>query len=112
VRWGTTVSAVSESGDQVEVSFPDADAESYDFVVGADGVHSGVRTSVFGRGVRRTALLSAASWRFMTTNPGVECWSSWTGPAETFLLIPVDGERCTATHHLQKAGRWIPTGNG
>ena len=35
VRWGTTVSAVSERGDQVEVSFPDTEAESYDFVVGA-----------------------------------------------------------------------------
>jgi 2-polyprenyl-6-methoxyphenol hydroxylase-like FAD-dependent oxidoreductase len=93
VRWATTVSAVSERGQQVEVSFPDTDAESYDFVVGADGVHSGVRTSVFGRGGRRTALLSAAAWRFMTTNPDVECWSSWTGSAETFLLIPVDGER-------------------
>ena len=29
----------------------------------------------------------------MTTNPGVDCWSSWTGAAETFLLIPVDRER-------------------
>jgi 2-polyprenyl-6-methoxyphenol hydroxylase-like FAD-dependent oxidoreductase len=38
-------------------------------------------------------VLSAAGWRFMTTNPGVDCWSSWTGPAETFFLIPVDGER-------------------
>jgi 2-polyprenyl-6-methoxyphenol hydroxylase-like FAD-dependent oxidoreductase len=93
VRWGTTVSAVSERGQQVEVSFPGTDAESYDFVVGADGVHSAIRTSVVGTGGRRTALLSAAGWRFMTTNPGVECWSSWTGPAETFLLIPVDGER-------------------
>jgi 2-polyprenyl-6-methoxyphenol hydroxylase-like FAD-dependent oxidoreductase len=93
VRWGTTVSAVSERGQQVEVGFPDTDAESYDFVVGADGVHSGVRTSVLGRGGRRTALLSAAGWRFMTTNPGVECWSSWTGPTETFFLIPVDRER-------------------
>jgi 2-polyprenyl-6-methoxyphenol hydroxylase-like FAD-dependent oxidoreductase len=93
VRWGTTVSAVLEREDQVEVSFPDTDAENYDFVVGADGVHSGVRTSVFGRVGRRTAQLSAASWRFMTTNPGVECWSSWTGPAETFLLIPLGGER-------------------
>jgi 2-polyprenyl-6-methoxyphenol hydroxylase-like FAD-dependent oxidoreductase len=93
VRWGKAVSAVVERGDQVEVSFPDTDAESYDYVVGADGVHSGVRTSVFGTAGRRPALLSAAGWRFMTTNPGVECWSSWTGPAETFLLIPVDGER-------------------
>jgi 2-polyprenyl-6-methoxyphenol hydroxylase-like FAD-dependent oxidoreductase len=93
VRWGTTVSAVSERGQQVEVSFPGTDAESYDFVVGADGVHSGIRTSVVGTGGRRAALLSATGWRFMTTNPGVECWSSWTGPAETFLLIPVDAER-------------------
>jgi 2-polyprenyl-6-methoxyphenol hydroxylase-like FAD-dependent oxidoreductase len=93
VRWGTTVSAVSERGQQVEVNFHDTDAERYDFVVGADGVHSGVRTFVFGATGLRPALLSAAGWRFMTTNPGVECWSSWTGPAETFLLIPVDGER-------------------
>ena len=89
VRWGTAVSAVADRGDQVEVSFHDTEAECYDFVVCADGVHSGVRTSVFGPAGRRAALLSAAGWRFTTTN----CWSSWTGPAETFFLIPVDGER-------------------
>jgi len=93
VRWGKAPSDVVERGDQVEVSFPGTDAESYDFVVGADGVHSGVRTSVFGAAGPRPALLSAAGWRFMTTNPGVDCWSSWTGAAETFLLIPVDRER-------------------
>jgi 2-polyprenyl-6-methoxyphenol hydroxylase-like FAD-dependent oxidoreductase len=57
----------------------DTEAECYDFVVCADGVHSGLRTSVFGPAGRRAALLSAAGWRFMTTNP------AWTvgarGPA-------------------------------
>lgn len=93
VRWGKGVSAVVERGKQVEVSFHDTEVERYDFVVGADGVHSGVRTSVLGAAGRRAALLSAAGWRFMTTNPGVDCWSSWTGAAETFFLIPVDEER-------------------
>jgi 2-polyprenyl-6-methoxyphenol hydroxylase-like FAD-dependent oxidoreductase len=32
VRWGTTVSAISQHGPEVEVSFRDADPESYDFV--------------------------------------------------------------------------------
>ncbi|MEU4619725.1 FAD-dependent monooxygenase [Actinoplanes sp. NPDC023801] len=38
----------------------------------------------------RLALLSAASWRFMAPNPGVDCWTLWTGPGGAFLLIPVD----------------------
>jgi 2-polyprenyl-6-methoxyphenol hydroxylase-like FAD-dependent oxidoreductase len=108
VHWGTTVSAVSELGQQVEVSFHDGNAESYDFVVAADGVHSAVRTSVFGHAGQRSALLSAAGWRFMTTNPGVDCWSSWTGPAETFFLIPVDGERVYGYASPTK-GRWVDT---
>jgi 2-polyprenyl-6-methoxyphenol hydroxylase-like FAD-dependent oxidoreductase len=90
VRWATPVTAVSEPGPEIEVSFGNAAAESYDFVIGADGVHSAVRTSIFGLDAPRAALLSAASWRFVTTNPGVDCWSVWSGPAGTFLMIPVD----------------------
>jgi 2-polyprenyl-6-methoxyphenol hydroxylase-like FAD-dependent oxidoreductase len=73
VRWGTTVAAVAGAGQTVEVSFSGSDTESYDFVVGSDGVHSTVRTSILGGGGSRAALLSAASWRFVTANPGVDC---------------------------------------
>jgi hypothetical protein len=83
---GRSSERCSRPPDQVEVSFYDSKAECYDFVICADGVHSGVRTSVFGPAGRRAALLSASGWRFMTTNPGVDCWSTWTGPAETFFL--------------------------
>jgi 2-polyprenyl-6-methoxyphenol hydroxylase-like FAD-dependent oxidoreductase len=93
VRWRTTVRGVSESGAQVAVSFGDTDAESYDFVIGADGVHSAVRAAISGQGGQRAALLSAASWRFVTSNPGVDCWTVWSGPTGTFLLIPVGSER-------------------
>jgi 2-polyprenyl-6-methoxyphenol hydroxylase-like FAD-dependent oxidoreductase len=61
VRWATTVSAISQHGiphgPEVEVSFRDADPESYDFVVAADGVHSGVRSSIFGHGGRPCCLM-------------------------------------------------------
>jgi 2-polyprenyl-6-methoxyphenol hydroxylase-like FAD-dependent oxidoreductase len=43
-----------------------------------------------GDGATRLALLSAASWRFMAPNPGVDCWTVWSGPGGAFLLIPVD----------------------
>lgn len=113
VRWDTTVTAVSESSRQVRVDFGAAGSESYDFVVGADGVRSAVRTAILGPGGQRAALLSAAGWRFVTTNPGVACWSVWSGPAGTFLLIPVDAERVYGWGSATKGGpveadeRWL-----
>jgi 2-polyprenyl-6-methoxyphenol hydroxylase-like FAD-dependent oxidoreductase len=41
----------------------------------------------------RSAVLSAASWRFMAPNPGVDCWTVWSGAAGALLLIPVDGDQ-------------------
>jgi len=104
VRWKTTVTAVSESSRLVEVSFAAAESESYDVVIGADGVHSTVRTSILGPGGQRAALLSDAGWRFVTTNPGVDCWSVWSGPSGTFLLIPVDAERVYGWASATKGG--------
>ena len=104
VRWETTVTGISEDGRQVEVALQDADPESYDYVVAADGVHSGIRTSIFGPGGQRAALLSATGWRFVTANPGVDCWSVWSGAAGTFLLIPVDAERVYGWASATKGG--------
>ena len=104
IRWGTTVRALSERERKVEVSFQNADPESYDFVVGADGVHSTVRTGIFGRGGQRAAVMSTAGWRFVTTNPGVDCWTVWSGREGTFLLIPVDAERAYGYASATKGG--------
>ena len=67
-----------------------AGGRPYGFVVGADGVHSTVREQVFGRAGMRSALLSRASWRFMAPNPGVDCFTVWSGAEGAFLMIPVD----------------------
>jgi 2-polyprenyl-6-methoxyphenol hydroxylase-like FAD-dependent oxidoreductase len=58
-------------------------------VIGADGVHSRVRTLAFPDVRLRAALLSPWSWRFMAPDPGVDCWTVWAGPGAMFLLIPL-----------------------
>jgi 2-polyprenyl-6-methoxyphenol hydroxylase-like FAD-dependent oxidoreductase len=98
VRWETAVTWIEPTPKGVDVRLDDGTVLGAGFVVGADGVHSTVRSTAFGDaadgGNMRTALLSAASWRFMTTrptDPGIDCWTVWSGARGTFLLIPVDG---------------------
>lgn len=98
VRWETAVTWIEPTAKGVDVRLDDGTVLGAGFVVGADGVHSTVRSTAFGDaaagtdgGGTRTALLSAASWRFMTDDPGIGCWTVWSGARGTLLLIPVDG---------------------
>ncbi|MFF5083709.1 FAD-dependent monooxygenase [Actinoplanes sp. NPDC000266] len=75
---------------ELEASGARVGGRRYGFVVGADGVHSSVREQVFGTAGMRSAMLSRASWRFMAPNPGVGCFTVWSGAEGAFLLIPVD----------------------
>ena len=81
------------------VSFNGSAPERYDFVVGADGVHSAVRSSISTRDEPRPSLLSAASWRFMTTDPGVDCWCAWSVLAGPLLLIPLSEDQVYGLGH-------------
>jgi 2-polyprenyl-6-methoxyphenol hydroxylase-like FAD-dependent oxidoreductase len=47
-RFGIRVTALNDDGQRVEATFSDASTSSYDLVIGADGLHSGVRSLVFG----------------------------------------------------------------
>ena len=93
IRWDAMVTRVTPSGDTVVVDFATGPAGEYDYVVGADGVHSAVRASVDPHARLRPSRMAGASWRFLTVNPGVPCWTVWTGSRGTILLIPIgDGE--------------------
>ena len=48
IRFGTTITAVCQSAEAVTVTFADGKEELFDLLVGADGIHSNVRTLVFG----------------------------------------------------------------
>ena len=47
-RFGIRVTALDDDGERVEATFSDASTGSYDVVIGADGLHSGVRRLIFG----------------------------------------------------------------
>jgi 2-polyprenyl-6-methoxyphenol hydroxylase-like FAD-dependent oxidoreductase len=47
-RFGIRVTALNDDGERVEATFSDASTGRYHLVVGADGLHSGVRGLVFG----------------------------------------------------------------
>ncbi|MXP28130.1 FAD-binding domain [Porphyrobacter algicida] len=47
-RFGTTVTGYEESGEGVSVALSDGSHEEFDLLVGADGLHSAVRSMAFG----------------------------------------------------------------
>ncbi|MVM40544.1 FAD-binding monooxygenase [Spirosoma sp. HMF3257] len=47
-RFNNRIIALTQSEDQVSVTLSDGSINLYDFVIGADGIHSGVRKLVFG----------------------------------------------------------------
>ncbi|MEV4640651.1 FAD-dependent monooxygenase [Actinoplanes sp. NPDC049548] len=83
------VTAVRQDETGVEVDLSDGSTARGALVVGADGVRSTVRRATFGEQGVRAAVLSAASYRFMAPNPGVDCWAAWIGDRGTYLLLPV-----------------------
>ncbi|MET8874607.1 FAD-dependent monooxygenase [Nocardia sp. NPDC004604] len=46
--WGDTITGLSRHADGVDVTFEDAQPRRFDFVIGADGLHSTVRRLTFG----------------------------------------------------------------
>jgi 2-polyprenyl-6-methoxyphenol hydroxylase-like FAD-dependent oxidoreductase len=89
-RWATPVAGAELVDAGVRVQLASGPTETYDLVVGADGVHSAVRRALLPADNLRRSLMTEASWRFTAPNPGVDCWTVWSGAQGTFLLIPVD----------------------
>jgi 2-polyprenyl-6-methoxyphenol hydroxylase-like FAD-dependent oxidoreductase len=97
-RIGTRLVAAEPVGDRVAVELEGAGQQFFDFVVGADGVHSAVRSAVTAAKPHPSGLaakpqpsaMAAWAWRFVGPNPGVDCYTAWSGEDAAFLLIPVE----------------------
>lgn len=90
---GTRALAARRVRDQVEVKIAGENGlRCYDFVVGADGVHSSMRPAVTLETPHPSAM-TQSSWRLIGENPGVDCWTAWSDASTTFLLIPVEEGR-------------------
>jgi 2-polyprenyl-6-methoxyphenol hydroxylase-like FAD-dependent oxidoreductase len=92
IRLGMTVTALEDEGSGVRATFADGSTDLYDVVVGADGVHSWVRSSVFG-GADAT-FVGQASWRFLVDGfPEISDWTALLGRGKAFLMLPLgDGQ--------------------
>lgn len=85
VRLGTSVTDL-EDGEAPRVSFSDGSSGSYDLVVGADGVHSTIRSLALGG--PPTSYVGQASWRFVADDfPDVTDWTVMLGRGRTFLTV-------------------------
>jgi 2-polyprenyl-6-methoxyphenol hydroxylase-like FAD-dependent oxidoreductase len=88
VRLGTGVRALERVDGPVRVTFDDGRQDSYDLVVGADGLRSTVRRLAVDP--HPPVPVGQHSWRFVTTCPSeVTAWSVLLGPRSSFLTIPI-----------------------
>lgn len=85
VRLGTPVTGL-EVGQVPTVAFVDGSTESYDLVVGADGVHSTIRRLAMGG--RPARYVGQASWRFIAGGfPGIGDWTVMLARGRAFLTV-------------------------
>lgn len=93
VRHDTEVRSVSDDG---TVTFAGGASGTYDLVVGADGINSAVRRSLFGGPEPR--FLGQLCWRFIADDtaatPGITEWTARLGgKGRTFLTVRLNGGR-------------------
>jgi 2-polyprenyl-6-methoxyphenol hydroxylase-like FAD-dependent oxidoreductase len=88
VGLGTGVRALERVDGPVQVTFDDGRQDSYDLVVGADGLRSTVRRLVVDG--RPPDPVGQHSWRSVTAcPPGLTAWSVLLGRRSSFLTIPI-----------------------
>jgi 2-polyprenyl-6-methoxyphenol hydroxylase-like FAD-dependent oxidoreductase len=68
VRLGVTVAELAQSETRAAVKFTDGSSGEYDLVVGADGVHSQIRTMVFGERLK-PRFTGEGVWRYNVSRP-------------------------------------------
>jgi 2-polyprenyl-6-methoxyphenol hydroxylase-like FAD-dependent oxidoreductase len=111
IRFGTTVEAIEQRGEDVRVRLSHGATESFELLVGADGVHSQVRRLAFGPedrfarflGCYTTAFITDSSSRGLLTS---DAFVSMAVPNRQVGVYPIRGGRL-ATFFIHRAQRPI-----
>lgn len=108
VRLGVGVSAVDDAG---TVTFADGSTESYDVVIGADGIGSAVRDSAFS-GIQ-PRFLGQICWRFLVEGvPEIPDWTVRLGSGgRAFLTVQLGGGRVYCYADVNSAEPVRPEGD-
>lgn len=80
VRLGCTFSTIEQDADGVDVTFSDGSRQRYDLVIGADGLYSKVRETLFPQ-APQPRYSGQAVWRAVLPRPPeIETCVMWMGP--------------------------------
>lgn len=80
LRLGQSCTAIEDGPDQVRVTFSDGSAESYDLVIGADGVYSATRKAIF-PDAPQPKFVGQSVWRAVIPRPEpIHTVTMWMGP--------------------------------
>lgn len=90
ITLGTTADGMEEHDLGVDVTFDSGEVETFDVVVGADGLRSQVRSLVFGEFPLRYSGYTC--WRFVVEGDfeDVGAWELW-GRGQRFGIVPLGG---------------------
>lgn len=91
IRFGTTIARMAERGPEVAVEFSDGKSETFDLVVGADGLHSAVRRHLLGETpLKRTGWGGWVWWTDRADSPSDTITEFW-GMGRFLGIYPVRG---------------------
>jgi 2-polyprenyl-6-methoxyphenol hydroxylase-like FAD-dependent oxidoreductase len=86
------VTTLCQKASKVNVVFGDGSSNTYDLVVGADGIHSSLRQMVFGG--PRPRHVGQVNWRFVLDYTGPkDTWTVMLGRRRAFLQVPIGPNR-------------------
>ena len=108
VRLGTSVDALHDDPDGIDVEFTDGTTGRYDLVVAADGIYSKMRHMVFGDGAA-CHFTGQGCWRFTTARPPEMTWSSaHHGPNKAGLIPLSDRTMYIYMLSTEAENPWLP----
>ncbi len=90
IRMGETVEAFTQKGEEVDVVFASGDRGTYDLVVGADGLHSKVRSLLWPQTAMSPQYAGYVCWRFVCENRvGRREMTEMLGRGRRFGIVPL-----------------------
>lgn len=96
VTLGTEVTGLAQAEEGIDVSFPDGRAERFDLVVGADGIFSRTRQSLF-PDAPRPKFTGQGCWRIVADRPAeVDRAEMWLGGPVKLGFNPISADKMYA----------------
>ena len=92
-RFGDSITALAETADGVRAEFEHAAPQTFDLVVGADGIHSKLRARTLGAG--KAAFTGCIAWRGVVPSDRLPAHlrravgANWVGPGRHVVTYPL-----------------------